>query len=309
MTRVMTFNILIGGTSRVDQLTQMIRAGDPDIVGLVEATDDQIVQELAHNLHMHYRLSGQLNTHIWQSAVLSRLPIITAKIEESPVLTKHPLLEVTVEETNGQQLTIVVIHLTAAFSKGWRANVIRQREVQALLKAIASIQGKPHLIMGDFNAIAPGEQLQIDSLLFYMTHPDLYYQLQPDARVGPPDLNFVLPSYLHSLKPVLERVPYSRFLCSLLNSMSFFYTPRGGINVLLKAGYTDCFRLLNPQEEGFTWPAQMPSGRIDFIFASSELKHCIKKSSVVRLEVEEVSKKASDHLPVVVEFESDSLLH
>lgn len=309
MTRIMTFNILIGGASRLDQLTQMIRACDPDVVGLVEATDDRVVQKLAHNLHMHYRLSGRFNGHIWQSAVLSRLPIITTKIDENPVLAKHPLLQVTVEESNARQLTIVVAHLTAAFSKGWRANAMRQREAQALLNAMSSIREKPHLVMGDFNSIAPGERIQIDSLVYYMTHPSLYYQLHPETLVGPPDLNFVLPSYLRPLKPILEMVPHSQFLRSLLNTLRFVYTPRGGIDVLLKAGYIDCFRLLNQQDEGFTWPAQMPSGRVDFIFASSELMSSIKKCSVVRLGIEELSKKASDHLPVIAEFESDGLHH
>lgn len=303
MTRVMTFNILLGGTSRVDQLTQMIQASNADIVGLVEATDEKVVQKLARNLHMYYRLSGRLGAHIWQSAILSRLPIMSTQVDERPILAKLPLLAVTVEEASGQHLTIAVVHLTAAFSQGWKANAMRQHEAQALLNALSSFRGKPHLVMGDFNAIAPGEHLQIDSLLFYMTHPDLYYQLHPDLSVGPPDLNFVLPSSLRSLKPLLAMVPTSQFLRILLQTMHFFYTPRGGISTFLKAGYIDCFRFLNRQENGFTWPAQMPSGRIDFIFASSELKHTLQKSDVVQLGMEEVSKKASDHLPVMVELD------
>ena len=38
MTRVLSYNILLGGTPRIDALDKMIRSSQPDVVGLVEAT-------------------------------------------------------------------------------------------------------------------------------------------------------------------------------------------------------------------------------------------------------------------------------
>ena len=58
MTRILSYNILVGGTRRVEQLTTVIRAADPDVVGLAEATDPKVVEELASRLGMQFRLSG-----------------------------------------------------------------------------------------------------------------------------------------------------------------------------------------------------------------------------------------------------------
>ena len=40
MTRILSYNILYGGTSRVSELTKMIGSVQPDVVGLVEASGD-----------------------------------------------------------------------------------------------------------------------------------------------------------------------------------------------------------------------------------------------------------------------------
>ncbi|HKF36768.1 MAG TPA: endonuclease/exonuclease/phosphatase family protein, partial [Ktedonobacteraceae bacterium] len=73
MTRILSYNILVGGTRRIDHITNIIRAAHPDIVGLVEATNPRVVRELAERLGMQYRMSGTA-THAndWQVAVLSR---------------------------------------------------------------------------------------------------------------------------------------------------------------------------------------------------------------------------------------------
>src|SRR2546423_5369651 len=91
MTRILSYNIRVGATRRVDPLTDMIKAARPDVVGLVEATNPQVVEELAHRLDMQYVVSA-FPTHLqdWQVALLSRLPIIYTKTH---LLTK-PALEV-----------------------------------------------------------------------------------------------------------------------------------------------------------------------------------------------------------------------
>src|SRR4051812_1449347 len=47
MTRILSYNILVGGQPRIDQITSMLQSADPDVVGLVEATDPRVVEELA----------------------------------------------------------------------------------------------------------------------------------------------------------------------------------------------------------------------------------------------------------------------
>jgi len=64
----------------------------------------------------------------------------------------------------------------------------------------------------------------------------------------------------------------------------------------------DCFRLLNPGEAGFTWPAPLPAGRVDFIFASPELARTLSASAVVTEGDGVFASQTSDHLPILAEF-------
>lgn len=50
MFRVLSYNLWVGGVGRVEALTKMMRSKNPDIVGLVEATNAQIVVELDRKL-------------------------------------------------------------------------------------------------------------------------------------------------------------------------------------------------------------------------------------------------------------------
>lgn len=301
MVRVLSYNILIGGTHRVDPLTKIIMAHNPDVVGLVEAIDEQVIEELASNLGMQYRLSGRAKDEEgWQGAVLSRLPIIYARTHTSSIITKQPLLEVCVEESDGSPLIVFMTHLTAAFSKLWLANYKRRLEVREILSIMKQKRGAKHILMGDFNSIAPGEQLKGSFFLRYTTDPDLYYQLKPDPSIQAPDLSFVLPPVLRAVKPFLEMVPRSKILSKMLDGCSFLYAPRGGFNQLSEAGYVDCFRVTNPGQKGFTWPVPLPAGRVDFIFASSELAPHLSSSAVIEDGIN--VSKGSDHLPIFADF-------
>src|SRR5258708_12745277 len=77
MTRILSYNILVGGTRRIDHITNIISAANPDIAGLVEATNPRVVKELAERLGMQYRM-GAFPTHTtdWHGAVLNPIPIL-----------------------------------------------------------------------------------------------------------------------------------------------------------------------------------------------------------------------------------------
>lgn len=304
MTRIISYNILVGGTRRVEPLFKMLSAGQPDLVGLVEAIDEPVVAELAARLGMDYRLSGRgKNRRGWQAALLSRLPIHSVKTHTTAALTKQPLLEVCVETPDGQPLTVFVIHLTAEFSTGWRANRQRRREVQELLRLMAPQQGRPHLIMGDFNAIAPRDRMRGSAFLRFMTDARLYRQLIPTSSNQPANLNTVMPRRLRFLKPLLQRVPQSKPLGFLLDLFDRLYAPRGGLELLTRAGYVDCFRALHHRESGFTWPSALPAGRIDYLFASSALAPQLTACEVLTAGEGISGNLASDHLPVLAVFQ------
>ncbi|TMC40180.1 MAG: hypothetical protein E6J31_07595, partial [Chloroflexi bacterium] len=63
MTRVLSYNIQSGGTYRTDKLATIIEATRADIIGLTEATDPQVAEELAQKLGMHLSMSGEAKNH------------------------------------------------------------------------------------------------------------------------------------------------------------------------------------------------------------------------------------------------------
>ena len=303
MTRILSYNILAGGKRRVGQLTNIIRSAHPDIVGLVEANSLQAVEELADRLGMQYRISGgPTQAQDWQTALLSHLPIVeTHSHFHSDILTR-PVLEVCLEEEDGHKVTVFVTHLAAAFYRGRGGDSIRRREVQEILRIMASKRGTPHLLMGDFNAIAPGDRLQASMLVRYLAAMDLRYRQQPHAAVGHPNLDFVVPWPLRFLNPLLRVIPRSKVLSALFDEAGSIYAPRGSISMVRNAGYIDCFRHTNPGDPGFTCPAAALAGRIDYIFASPELAERLTECCVVTEGNGLRGDEASDHLPVVAQF-------
>ena len=303
MTRILSYNILVGGKHRVDQITKIISSAQPDIIGLIEANYPRIVEEIAQRLGMQYRMSGSSpQTYKWQNALLSRLPVIETHVHtHSDILTK-PILEACIEEEDGGKLTVFIAHLPAEFFQSRGGDRKRQHEVQEILRIMASKKGTPHLLMGDFNAIAPGDRLKASVLLRYLIKMDQQYRRNPQIDLGYPNLDSVVPSQLRFLYPFLQTITDSKVLCALLDKTGSFYAARGSINTLRKAGYIDCFRLKNPKDPGFTCPAGSVAGRIDYIFASPELAERLSESYVMIGGNGIRGEEASDHLPIVAEF-------
>lgn len=304
MTRVLSYNILFGGSERINQIEQMIRAADPDIVGLMEALNPEVVQELARRLGMQYCTNaspdGSWRTSI---ALLSRLPILQSTVHAYPGVITRPLLEVTLQEAHGEKLTVFVTHLIASFSHGRGNDMVRRKEMRAILRIMRANHG-PHMLIGDFNALAPGDKLKASILLRYLIKMDQHWHKEPhDAkRKGNPSLNGVVPPSLHFLFPLLHLIPHSRLLSALFDEAGSLYAPRGTIHLVHKAGYVDCFRYINPRAWGFTCPAKAPAGRIDYLFANPLLATRLSACKVVNGNEYIRGGEASDHLPVMAEF-------
>ena len=79
------------------------------------------------------------------------------------------------------------------------------------------------------------------------------------------------------------------------------HIPRWALKPLLDAGYVDCFRRLHPEEDGFTLPSPSPQLRLDYIFAAPPLIEALRGCRVITSQGKVAS--ASDHLPVLAEFE------
>jgi endonuclease/exonuclease/phosphatase family metal-dependent hydrolase len=316
MTRIVSYNILAGGynireanTRRSAQLIKMVHSVEPDIVGVVEAIHPRmqqtptVLEEIAEKLEMQVVTGGDpAHCKDYQLALLTRLPVVSIKIHERPGVLARPLLEVCVEEENGELLTVCVTHLSAAFNRGRGGGGVRLREVAEILRITAPLraEGKPHLIMGDFNSLAPGDAFKGSALLRYIAQMDK--NSRGASHDGHPNFKAVVPPRLRFLRPVLKIVADSDLLCTLFDLAAYLYAPRGCIRDM-KRLYVDSYQHIHPHERGFTCPASAPAGRIDYIFTCPLLADRLIDCNVMRVGESGVTgDQASDHLPITAGF-------
>ncbi|QBD81665.1 hypothetical protein EPA93_39125 [Ktedonosporobacter rubrisoli] len=299
MTRILSYNILLGGTQRVEQLSLIIKTAQADIIGLVEATDPEVVKELAHRLNMHYCLSGYgKHARDWNLAILTRLPILHSRVHTHPrSFVRRHFLEVCVSRPDGKALTLFLMHQISDFGYRTKSHLVRRREVEEMLRIMQTHKGKPHLVMGDFNSLAPGDPFYASKILRYILAGPHYMPPQPPKPTPPA----VIPLRRRLLRYTLRTVLNSQKACALLDHYSKPYA-EGGIDLLLNAGYTDCFRYLHPHTAGFTFPAAMPACRIDYIFASPELTVELSECAPITCGTDMQASEASDHLPLGATF-------
>jgi exodeoxyribonuclease-3 len=152
--RLLTYNIREGGVGRAEQIAEVIRAADPDVVALQEARDPSVLERIA--ALAGFEFSGSRPSH--STAFLSRIPVVNYSWRHPP-RTRHALLEVSL----GERLPrVFVLHLRAWFSK-W-SEQRRVRELRGLLDGIREQLERErhafafHVLAGDFNALAPGER-------------------------------------------------------------------------------------------------------------------------------------------------------
>jgi endonuclease/exonuclease/phosphatase family metal-dependent hydrolase len=75
---------------------------------------------------------------------------------------------------------------------------------------------------------------------------------------------------------------------------------RDTIKVMLDGGYVDAWRVLHPEDPGYTFPTWDPHVRLDYVFTPQRYAARLQACDVVT-EPAEVVRTASDHLPLVVE--------
>jgi exodeoxyribonuclease III len=154
MLRLMSYNIRFGGVGREKRIADVIRHCAPDIAVLQEATREAGVAEISELTEMPYWAAKQGHS----PALVSRLPIAHYEWHHLPEI-QRPFLEIRLADTD---VTIYNIHLRATHSNYTERG--RMREVRALLTGIHESKDKFHLLVGDFNTLAPGELLNIQKL-------------------------------------------------------------------------------------------------------------------------------------------------
>ena len=149
--KLLSYNIRFGGRGREAHLAEVIRRVEPDLVVFQEATDPRVIERLADLTNLSHWAAQRAHS----IAYLSRLEIAHHEWHY-PTGAKHSFLEI---QLAGTEARIFGLHLRARFSK-WSERR-RAAEIQALLKGIEKHQEGFHVLVGDFNTLAPGELLDV----------------------------------------------------------------------------------------------------------------------------------------------------
>ncbi len=158
--RVLTYNIQDGGAGREDLIQEVLQSSRADICLLQEVIDPEFIRRLAGALNQNYFVTQSHGKH--QAALLTRFPIASQNTLHPGRLT-HPLLEAAVEYKPGSTLALFGVHLVApAFDL--RIELRRVKQIGEIFKRIGGLRPGPYVMAGDFNAIAPGDSINLKDL-------------------------------------------------------------------------------------------------------------------------------------------------
>ena len=152
--RLLGYNIRFGGLGREQALAETIVAAAPDLVVFQEATHPDVIERIAEATKFPY-WAARRNHSI---GFLSRQQVDYHEWHY-PAGARHSFLEIVPAGSNAR---VFGLHLSARFSK-WDEQR-RTREIRALLNGIKRHQEGFHVLVGDFNTLAPGEALNVDRM-------------------------------------------------------------------------------------------------------------------------------------------------
>lgn len=147
----MSYNIRFGGVGKEGELATVIKEIGPDVVLFQEATHPEVIAHIADFAGYPYYGSRRSQS----TGFMSRLPV-ASHAWHLPRGARHPFLELVLAESD---MRLFALHLSAWFSK-WSERR-RHMEIRALLEGIKEHQHGFHMLLGDFNALAPGEILDV----------------------------------------------------------------------------------------------------------------------------------------------------
>lgn len=155
--RIVAYNILDGGVGRADPIAEVIAAQNADIVALVEADNDEVLDRVSRRLDMDCVRGRGSGEHA--VALLSRWTI--RRMVNHAALRDGPpcLMEAEVADGDGEAWTVGVVHLHARATEA--DEQVRMAQMAVVLDVFAEQRkaGRPHLLAGDFNASSPIQQI------------------------------------------------------------------------------------------------------------------------------------------------------
>ncbi|HKG79151.1 MAG TPA: endonuclease/exonuclease/phosphatase family protein [Pyrinomonadaceae bacterium] len=247
--RLLSYNIRFGGLGREEALAETIVAAAPDLVVFQEATHPDVIERIAEAAKFPF-WAARRNHSI---GFLSRHAVDYHEWHY-PAGARHSFLEIV---PAGGKARVFGLHLSARFSK-WDERR-RTREIRSLLQGIKRHQDGFHVLVGDFNTLAPGEALNVHRM----------------------------PAWLRALIWISGRK-----------------LQRETIQLMLDADYDDGYRMLNPEDKGYTFPTWDPHVRLDYVFVPGAFSDRLVRCEVIT-EPKERIQAASDHCPLVAELTID----
>lgn len=267
--RVLTYNIHgwrdAGGQIDAARLARIIRASRADIVALNEVFHpltppgqtrpalDLLADELGMTAAFGVALTPQFAfapLASYGNALLTRYPLLAHAGHHLTFIEGHEqrgLLEARVLLPDGRTpFSVYVTHLDHL------SEAVRVQQVSAMAQWTVRDRERPHLLLGDFNTLAPSD---------FAADPAALHALRASAAFG------------------------------RLAGEGMEVVPR-----LLRRGYVDA----QAASAAPTFPADDPVVRIDYIWAAAPLAPALRWC---RRWTTEDTAVASDHLPVLAEFE------
>ena len=247
--KLLSYNIRFGGLGREQALAEVINGLKPDLVVFQEATDPSVIERLSQVTELKFWAARKDHS----IGYLSRHEVSYHEWHY-PAGAKHSFMEIVPAETEAR---IFGLHLSARFSR-WDERR-RAGEIRSLLNGIKRHQAGFHVLVGDFNTVAPGEVLELDRM----------------------------PAWIRALIWVSGRK-----------------LQRETIQLMLDAGYSDGYRMLHPDQRGYTFPTWDPHVRLDYAFVPQAFSDRLAACEVIT-EPAHVIKAASDHCPLLVELKTE----
>lgn len=149
--KLLSYNIRFGGLGREDALTKAIQQVAPDLVVFQEAIHPAVIERISMSTGLPYWAARKDHS----IGYISRNEVSYHEWHY-PAGARHSFLEILPAGTDAR---IFGLHLSARFSK-WDERR-RAREIRSLLEGIKRHQNGFHVLVGDFNTLAPGEALEL----------------------------------------------------------------------------------------------------------------------------------------------------
>ena len=212
--RVLSYNIHMW-EPEVEVLTGVIRAADPDIVGLNEAWNEKRNDEIAKALGYHIICGGQgmpggspgkahwINDYYMPQVLLTRHKIVHSRLFNAMAAKDDPSKPdfdpnvpiyrggtlAVLETSRGNRLAVFVLHLHPwGGPDNEKMTEMRLNEIKGIISKVKSYGDLPVLIIGDYNTRSHLDGIEGYKVTRYMEkqgYADLYRTVHPDPNAFP----------------------------------------------------------------------------------------------------------------------------